>query len=72
MPPRGYHAPHVGGGDEVSELNNKEIRDAFLSLARAVTTHANFNIVPRVNAMESTMSSRLRDFVRFNSSIIFG
>ena len=69
---QGAHAPNVGGGVEVTELYNRAILEALLALARAIMTQANLSMVPRVNAMESTMSSRLRDFVRFNSSIIFG
>ena len=34
-----------------------------------MTTQANLNIMPRVNAMESTMSSRFRDFVKLNPPI---
>ena len=56
----------------MSELTIKEIREAFLSLTRAVTTQANVNIVPRVNSMESTMSSSLSDFVRLNPQIFLG
>ena len=56
--PQGKHAPNVGGGNEVlvvpSELNNREIREALLALARAVTTQSNFNMDPRVKYMENT------------------
>ena len=37
-----------------------------------MTTQVNFSMVPRVNVMESTMTSRLRDFVRMKSPIFLG
>ena len=42
------------------------------TLARAWTTHVHRGIEPRVNAMESTMTSRLRDCLRMNPLIFFG
>ncbi|TMW89773.1 hypothetical protein EJD97_016640 [Solanum chilense] len=55
----------VGGGNDVPvdppELSNRDIREAFISLARAMTTQANLSMVTRVNVVESTMTSRLRD-----------
>ncbi|TMX04592.1 hypothetical protein EJD97_007021 [Solanum chilense] len=56
--------PIVGGGDDVPKLHNTDIREAFLALTRAITTQVNLNMVPRVNIVESTMTSRLREFVR--------
>ena len=50
------------------ELSNSVIREALLALARAVTTQANLSIVPRMNVVESTMTSRLRDFMRMDPS----
>ena len=41
-------------------------------LALAVTIQVNLSMVRRVNVVESTMTSRLRDFVRMNSSIFLG
>ena len=42
VPPQGNHIPNVEGGNEVSvvhpDLTNKEIREAFLALDRAITT----------------------------------
>ena len=50
-----------------SELSNSDIREALLALSRIVTTQANLCMVPRVNVVERTMTSRLKDFVRMNS-----
>ena len=50
-------------------MSNRDIREALLSLARAITTHENLSMVPRVNVLESTMKSRLRDFVSMNPPI---
>ena len=65
-----------GQGNEVlkvpPEMNNKEIREALITLALALTTHVNMVIGPRVNIMERTMIFRLRDFVRMNPPIFFG
>ena len=61
------------GGNEVagipSEMSNRDIREAFLALARVVTTQANLSMVPRMNVVETTITSMLRDFVRMNSPI---
>ena len=59
----------MGGGYDVPELSNRDIREAFLALARSVTTQVNLSVVPRVNVVESTMISSLRDFVRMNPPI---
>ena len=37
-----------------------------------MTTHVNRGVETRVNVMESTMTSRLRDFVRMNPPIFLG
>ena len=55
VPPQGDHVLNVGGGNEVPKLNNRVIKEALLAFARAVTTQASLNIVPRVNAMQSPM-----------------
>ena len=52
-----------------SEMTSEEIRVALLTLAQALTTHVNRGIVPRENVVESTMTSRVRDFVRINPHI---
>ena len=49
---------------------NRDIREASLTLARSVTNQV--NMVPKVNVAESTMTSRLRDFVRMNPPIFLG
>ena len=54
------------------ELTNREIREAFLALAQAVTTEMNFNMVPWVKSVENTMSFRLKQFVRYNPPICLG
>ena len=64
------------GGNDVSvvprELTNREIREALLSLAQAVTTQVNSSIEPRFNVVETTMTYRLRDFVTMNRPIFLG
>ena len=50
-------------------MSNRDIGEALLALARAVTTQANMSITPRVNVVESNMTFRLRDFLRINSPI---
>ena len=37
-----------------------------------MTTQINLSMLPRVNVVESTMTSRLRDFVRMNPLIFIG
>ena len=49
---------------------NGEIREALLSLGRAMNTRMTRDIGPRVNTLESTMTYRLRHFVRMNPPII--
>ena len=46
-----------------------DIREDFLSLALSVTTQVNLSMVPRVNVVESTMTFRLRYFMRINPPI---
>ena len=61
------------GGNEVSEahpeLTNREIREALVALGQAMTTQINLSMMPKVNVVKSTMTSRLRDFVRINPPI---
>uniref|UniRef100_M1DP86 Gag-pol protein n=1 Tax=Solanum tuberosum TaxID=4113 RepID=M1DP86_SOLTU len=76
VPPQGDQGLQ---GDQVPQENevpvvpqdktNEEIRMAFLTLTRAMTTQENIDMGPRVNANESTVASRLRDFVRMNPLI---
>lgn len=37
-----------------------------------MTTHENREVGPWINALESTMTSRLRDFMRMNPPIFVG
>ena len=71
-----HQVPIVEGGNDVlvapPELSNSDIKEALLALARVLTTQANFSKVPRVNVVPSTMTSRLRDFVRMNPPIFLG
>ncbi|TMW86814.1 hypothetical protein EJD97_020854 [Solanum chilense] len=73
---QGDQVPIGGQGNDVPvvppELSNSDIREALYALARAVTTQGNISMVPRMNVVESTMTSRLRDFVRMNPPIILG
>ena len=50
-------------------MTNRELREDLLGLAQAMTTLVNSGVEPRVNSMESTTTSRLRDFVRMNTPI---
>ena len=49
------------------DMTNGEIKESLLTLARATMTQVNRDIGPRVNALESTMTSKLKDFVWMNS-----
>ena len=74
--PQGDQVPFLGGGNDVPvvapELSNSDIRDTLLALARSMTSQANLRMVPRVNVVNSTMTSRLKDFVRMNPPIFLG
>ena len=71
---RNAQVPIVEGGNDVlvvpSKLTDREIREVVLVLTQAMNTHVNRGVETRVNAMESSMTSRLRDFVRMNSSYL--
>ena len=70
---QGDQVPNVeGGNDDPLELSNRDIREALIALALAVTTQENLSMVPWMNVVETTMTSRLRDFVRMNSPIFLG
>ncbi|TMX04920.1 hypothetical protein EJD97_003882 [Solanum chilense] len=73
---QGDHVPIIVQGNDVPvvlpELTNSDIREDLLALARTVTTQANLSMVPRMNVVESNMSSRLSDFVRINPLIFLG
>ncbi|TMW89911.1 hypothetical protein EJD97_016460 [Solanum chilense] len=67
---QGDQVPIVGGGNDVlvvpPKMTNGDIREALLTLVRSLTTNMNRGIEPRVNVVESTMTSRLRDIVNMN------
>ena len=69
VPPQGDHSPNVERGNEVPIMSKREIRDTLLAIAQVVTTQINLSMVLKVNVMEITMTSRLRDFVRLNPLI---
>ncbi|TMW81050.1 hypothetical protein EJD97_012431 [Solanum chilense] len=76
IPAQGVQVTIGGEGNEVRlvppEMTNGEIREALLDLARSMTTYVNRGIEPKVNIVESTITSRLRDFVRMNPPIFLG
>ena len=45
-------------------MTNKEITLVFLTVVQAMTTQENEDVRPRKIFLESTLTSRLRDFVR--------
>ena len=53
-------------------MTNRDIRGSLLTLARDMTTQMIRNIGPRMNALESNTTSRLRDFMRMNPHIFHG
>ena len=70
---QGDQVPIMGGGNNFSvvppDMTNGEIRETLLALDRAMTTHVNRGIEPRLNVVERNMTSRLRDFLRMNPLI---
>ena len=68
IPPQGDPITNVEGGIEVEMMPNREIIEALIAIASAMTMHPNLNMMPRV--MESTMISGLRDFVRMNHPMV--
>ena len=70
VPLQGDPIRNVEGGIDVPEMSNRDIRETFIAIARVVTMQDNLNIMPKV--VESTMTSRLRDFVRMNPPIFLG
>ena len=73
---QGVQVPIGGEHNEVpvvpSDMINWEIIEILLALALSITTHVNRGVEPIVNAMESIMTSSLRDFVGINSPISHG
>ena len=53
-------------------MTNGDIGEVLLALDQSMTTHVNRGIQPRVNVLESTMTSILRDFMRMNLLIFVG
>ena len=71
--PKGDQLPIVGEGNEdPPKLTNRDIREAFIFIARVVTTQVNLSLVPRGNVVERTMTSRLGVFLRMNPPIFLG
>ena len=69
MSPQGDPIPNVEGGIKVPEMFNREIIEALIAIARAMIMQVNLCMVHRVNVVGSTMTSRLRNFVRINPPI---
>ena len=73
MAAHGVHVSICGQGNDVPvsppTITKGEIRESLLTLAQSVTTHVKWFIEPKVNAIESTITSKFRDFVRINPSI---
>ena len=74
------NSPIVKGGNEVwgnevpvvpPIMANGETREVLLTLVWAMTTQLNRDIRHKVNAMDNTMTSRSRDFVKLNPPIFF-
>ena len=55
-----------------SYMNDGDIIEALLALARAMTFNVNRGVEPRVDVLESTKTSIWRDFVRINPPISLG
>lgn len=70
VPLQGDPIRNVEGGIDVPEMSNRDIREALIVIAKVVTMQAKLNMMTRV--VESTMTSRLRDFVRINPLIFLG
>lgn len=68
--PQGEQVSIVGQWNEVPvvspDMTNGEIKEALLILARAMTTQVNRDAWPKVNALQSTMTCILCDFVWMN------
>lgn len=64
----------MGHGNEVQlvplDMINEEFRGAFVSLARAMKIQLKREVRPRMNSLENTITSRLREFLRMNPLII--
>ena len=71
--PQGDQVPIGGEGNEVPvvppHMTKGEIRENILTLTRALKTRVTTYIGQRMNALENTMTSWLRDFVKTNNPI---
>ncbi|KAK4729667.1 hypothetical protein R3W88_022655 [Solanum pinnatisectum] len=79
VPPKGLQGDQVPLGNQENEVSvvppdmtNEDIRSALLTLAQGMTAQVNRDVWPRMNDNESTMASRLKDFVRINPPIFLG
>ncbi|XP_049397305.1 uncharacterized protein LOC125861453 [Solanum stenotomum] len=79
VPPQGVQGGQSPLGVQENEVSvvppnmtNGEISEDFLSLALAMTTQANRDVIPRVIDIESIVASRLRDFTRMNHCTFLG
>ncbi|XP_049391580.1 uncharacterized protein LOC125856017 [Solanum stenotomum] len=53
-------------------MTNEDVTTAFVTLDQAMKAQANRDVGTRVNANESIVASRLRDFVRMNPPVFLG
>ncbi|WMV32731.1 hypothetical protein MTR67_026116 [Solanum verrucosum] len=71
LSPQGPQGDQVPQGNQVPvdapAMTNEEMKLALLTLAKAMMDEVYRDVGLRVNAIESTMASRLRDFSRMNS-----
>ena len=53
-------------------MANEDFRGSLVSLAQSMMSQVNRDVEPRINTLESTMNSRLREFVRMNPPTLLG
>ena len=53
-------------------MANEDFRGSLVSLAQSMMSQVNRDVEPRINTLESTMNSRLREFVRMNPLVLLG
>lgn len=53
-------------------MDNLDTRESLITFTRSMTNQVNGDIGTRVNVPESTMTSRLSDFMRMNPYVFFG
>lgn len=75
VPSRGEKVPIVNQGNKVPlvhvDMKNEDVRGAIPTLNISMTAQANRDMGHRVNALESYVASKLKDFVRMNPLIFF-